>query len=172
MPPANATFTWLRPVIPLPSYLIETMMWPFNYTLASPGARSAVLTHLLLVLHICVSKWLVAYSTPSHYLNQCWVIVNWTLRNKLQWNLKKLNLWFIKMCLKVPRNGSHFVQGRWVNLKVRVTYIRNPNLVISVPVDICSNNNIHLDIIHFAYIFVDQTTFPHIATAFLNMSIS
>ena len=23
---------------------------------------------------------------PSHYLNQCWVIVNWTLGNKLQWN--------------------------------------------------------------------------------------
>ena len=23
----------------------------------------------------------------SHYLNQCWHIVNWTLRNKLQWNL-------------------------------------------------------------------------------------
>ena len=23
---------------------------------------------------------------PSHYLNQCWNIVNWTLRNKLQWD--------------------------------------------------------------------------------------
>ena len=22
---------------------------------------------------------------PNHYLNQCWNIVNWTLRNKLQW---------------------------------------------------------------------------------------
>ena len=30
--------------------------------------------------------WLVAWSAPSHYLNQCWHIVNWTLRNKLQWN--------------------------------------------------------------------------------------
>ena len=44
--------------------------------------------------HICVSEsgqhwfreWLVAYSAPSHYLNQCWVIVNWTLRNTLLWN--------------------------------------------------------------------------------------
>ena len=26
------------------------------------------------------------YSTPSHYLNQCWDIVNWTLRNKRLWN--------------------------------------------------------------------------------------
>ena len=55
-----------------------------------------ILTHLPLVSHICVSesgqhwfrKWLVACSAsaPSHYLNQCWVTVNWTLRNNLQWN--------------------------------------------------------------------------------------
>ena len=32
-----------------------------------------------------VQVMVVAYSTPSHYLNQYWVIVNWTLRNKLQW---------------------------------------------------------------------------------------
>ena len=32
--------------------------------------------------------WLVAWTTPGHYLNQCWSIVNCTLRNKLQWNLK------------------------------------------------------------------------------------
>ena len=24
---------------------------------------------------------------PSHYLDQCWIIVNWTLGNRLQWNL-------------------------------------------------------------------------------------
>ena len=30
--------------------------------------------------------WLVAWSAPNHYLNQCWNIVNWTLRNKIQWN--------------------------------------------------------------------------------------
>ena len=28
-------------------------------------------------------------SAPSHYLNQCWHIVKWTLRNKFQWNLIK-----------------------------------------------------------------------------------
>ena len=26
---------------------------------------------------------------PSHYPNQCWNIVNWTLRNKLQWNFNR-----------------------------------------------------------------------------------
>ena len=50
------------------------------------------LTHLLLAPHICVwesgqhwfRQWLVTYSTPNHYLYQCWVILNWTLRNKFQ----------------------------------------------------------------------------------------
>ena len=28
-----------------------------------------------------------AWSVPSHYLNQCWFIVNWNLGNKLQLNL-------------------------------------------------------------------------------------
>ena len=32
--------------------------------------------------------WLVALLAPSHYLNQCWNIVNWTIGNKSQWNLK------------------------------------------------------------------------------------
>ena len=32
--------------------------------------------------------WLVTCSTPSHYLKQHWNIVNSSLRNKLQWNLK------------------------------------------------------------------------------------
>ena len=28
---------------------------------------------------------------PSHYLKQCWNIVNWTLRNKLQWSFKRIS---------------------------------------------------------------------------------
>ena len=40
--------------------------------------------------HICFSEsgqhWLVPYSAPSHYLDQCLVNVNGTIRNKLQWN--------------------------------------------------------------------------------------
>ena len=52
--------------------------------------------------HICVTKlshhwfilWLVAWS-PSHYLTQCWNIVNWTLSNKLQWNPNRNSYIFI-----------------------------------------------------------------------------
>ena len=32
----------------------------------------------------------------SHYLNQCWNIVNWTLRNKLQWKCEQNLHIFIK----------------------------------------------------------------------------
>ena len=53
--------------------------------------------------HICVSEsgehlftqWLVAYSAPSHYLNQCWVIVNWTPGNKVQWDVNQITKLFI-----------------------------------------------------------------------------
>ena len=41
-------------------------------------------------------QWLVAWPAPSHYLNQCWNIVNWTLRNKFQWNLKQNSYIFIQ----------------------------------------------------------------------------
>ena len=54
---------------------------------------------------------------PSHYLNQCLVIVNWTLRNKFQWNFRsKYKTFHTRKCICKYRlrNGGHFVQGRWV----------------------------------------------------------
>ena len=41
-------------------------------------------------------KWHVVCSVASHYLNQCWIIVNWALRNKLQWNLNRNSYIFIQ----------------------------------------------------------------------------
>ena len=50
----------------------------------------------------CFIWWLVAWSLPSHYLNQFWNIVNWTLRNKLQWIFfEMLAFSFNKMLLKM-----------------------------------------------------------------------
>ena len=66
----------------------------------------------------CFRYWPVAYSAPNHYLNQCWVIVNWALRNKLQWNFNQNTILFIHENASKKyrlRNGGHFVQGRWVN---------------------------------------------------------
>ena len=39
--------------------------------------------------------WLVAWSAPSHYLNQCWIIINSNHRNKLRWNPRRNSSIFI-----------------------------------------------------------------------------
>ena len=88
--------------------------------MASQGHNE--LTHLPLVLHICISEsgqhWLVVYSAPSQYLNQCWVIVNWTLGNKLQWDCNQNTKIFIH------KNASEYIvceiaiilsRRKWVN---------------------------------------------------------
>ena len=59
------------------------------------------LTHWGRVTHICVSKLTIigsgdAWPAPSHYLNQCWNVVNWTLENKLQWNFNQNSNIFIQ----------------------------------------------------------------------------
>ena len=42
---------------------------------------------------ICVGNTTMA---QSHYLNQCWNIVNWNLRNKRQWNCNRNSYIFIQ----------------------------------------------------------------------------
>ena len=37
-----------------------------------------------------------AYSAPRHYLIQCWIIVNRTHMNKLQWNVNQHTTFFIR----------------------------------------------------------------------------
>ena len=73
----------------------------FNLHVSLP---TFMISHWGRVTHICVRKlgyhWfrqcLVAWSAPSHHLNQFWYIVNWTPRNKLQWNLKRNSYVFIQ----------------------------------------------------------------------------
>ena len=36
-------------------------------------------------------------SAPSQYLDQCWNIVNWTLRNKIQWSINHNSYIFIQV---------------------------------------------------------------------------
>ena len=52
-------------------------------------------------------------SAPSHYLNICWLIANWTHRNKLLWNLNQnTKIFYSWKCIRKCwlRNGVHFVQ--------------------------------------------------------------
>ena len=46
--------------------------------------------------HHCFRYWFVICSVPSHYLNQRWPIVNWTIRNEFQWNLNLNSSIFIQ----------------------------------------------------------------------------
>ena len=55
---------------------------------------------------------------PSHYLNQCWVIVNWTLRNKFQWNFNENEIPFVHENASeniVCETAAILSRGRWVN---------------------------------------------------------
>ena len=87
--------------------------------------------------------WLVAYPTSSHYLNQCWNIVNWTLGNKLQWNINR-NLYISieenafengvwKMAATVPR--PQWVNQCWLihwTLRNKLQWNLNKNAIISI----------------------------------------
>ena len=83
------------PTSPMISTILSLAMAKFSDTMKF---ATYPLTHWSRVTHICVSKLsilgsdngrLVAWSAPSHYLNQYWDIVNLTLGNKLQWNLNR-----------------------------------------------------------------------------------
>ena len=72
-----------------------------RHAIAHP--QGSYMFHLPLVPHICVResgqhwfrRWLVGCSAPSHYPNQCGFIVNWTLKNQLQWNFNQNTKIFI-----------------------------------------------------------------------------
>ena len=111
---------------------------------------NTVLTHLPLELHICISEsgqqcfrqLLVAYSAPSHYLKQCWVIVNWNLsmlRNNLQWNFNQNTVLFIHENASeniVCKMVAILSRGRWVN--------RNPTIHKSYYDIIQYNTSFHI----------------------------
>ena len=54
------------------------------------------LIHWGRVVHICIGNPTIIASSPSHYLNQCWNIVHWTLPNKLPGNLNQNSYIFIQ----------------------------------------------------------------------------
>ena len=55
---------------------------------------------------------LVLRQVTSHYLHQCWLIVNWTpMINELRGNLNQIHLFSLKKCISKCglKNGGHFV---------------------------------------------------------------
>ena len=79
--------------------------------------------------HICVSKLTIIGSnnglSPSHYLNQCWYIVYWTLRNEILIKIHTFS--FTKMHLKWRlQNGGHFVAASmwWLKLDMNTLKVK------------------------------------------------
>ena len=83
------------------------------------------LTHLPLVPHTNVDAqchhwfryWLVAFSVPTHYLTQCWVVFDSALRSKLQWNLNRNPITSIELnAFKLPsgKMAAILSRERWV----------------------------------------------------------
>ena len=66
----------------------------------------------------CFRQWLVAFSAPSHYLNQFWFVVNWTLRSNFLWNSNRNTTLFIDENASdnvVCEMADILSRGKWVN---------------------------------------------------------
>ena len=88
-----ASCTWFRRGVlcdPGFSWYLTTAV---SYVRLGRQSDNILLTHCSRVTHIFVSKfgrclfrwWLVLRSMSSHYLNQCWFIAIWTVKNKFHY---------------------------------------------------------------------------------------
>ena len=83
--------------------MTSSLTWISNQLKEFVLYAESLAAHWGRMTHICVSKltrhcfrlWLGARSVPSHYLIQCWIIVNSTSRNIFQWNSKHNSNFFI-----------------------------------------------------------------------------
>ena len=83
----NPTFHWFLLIFyTLHSNTIHwKMFWfQFHHSLRPSDAYMRQWTN-----HHWFREGLVAWTAPSHYLKQCWIIVDWTLKNKFQWHLNR-----------------------------------------------------------------------------------
>ena len=72
---------------------------------------------------------------PSHHLNKCWVIVNWTLMNKLQWNFNRIKKTFVQenVCQNIVCEMASILSRVLVNSSwPSATYMRR-NFLCSSP---------------------------------------
>ena len=76
------------------------------------------------ITHHWFRQWLVAWSAPSHYLNQYWNIVNSNLWNKLQWNLKR------NSCIFIQENAFESVVCETAAILSRPQCVNAPDLVM------------------------------------------
>ena len=111
--------------------------------------------------HHWFSQWLGAWSAPSHYLNQCWNAVNWTLKNKLKWNFNPNSNIFIQENAfesAVCEMAAILSRPQCVNIKGKSCQFEEFDQImvlmdISDFMCICCNRNIY-QYIAYVYIYV------------------
>ena len=86
----------------------------------------------------CFRKWLVACPVPSHYMNQCWPIVIWTIGSKLPRNSNWNKIFsFIKMRFKVSSaKWRSFLSGSRVNsgiIRIILHFVSYLGTIITFP---------------------------------------
>ena len=88
--------------------------------------------------HHLFRQWLGAWPATSHYLNQCWDFVNWTLRNKLSEYLIKLYTFeFKKMHFKMS-------SGKWRPFCLSLNVLNSRALLMARKLCITSYMDIHM----------------------------
>ena len=60
-----------------------------------------LITHRSRVTHGCIKAIIGSDDWFGHFLNQCWIIVNWTTGNKFQWNWNKNTICIRKNNLEI-----------------------------------------------------------------------
>ena len=48
------------------------------------------------ICHHWFRKWLAIWPVTSHFLNHCWLIINWTLTDIFQWNFHQIRTFWLK----------------------------------------------------------------------------
>ena len=129
-------FTWrkcfLIDLIDNKSALDQTMAWQrqaiiwTNQWWLNSSRPSDVYIYMIYIYmrqwinHHWLRQWLVAWPTPSYYVNQCWNIVNWTLGAKLQRNLNR------NSCILFQENAFENVVWKMVAILIRPQCVNLP----------------------------------------------
>ena len=87
---------------------------------------------------------------PSHYLNQCWKIVNRTPKNKLQWNLNRNSYIFIQW------DAFKNVVCKMVSISSRPQWVKVPPNHMIMPLH---GNTFHI----MGFLFGESTSYQWIA---------
>ena len=91
-----------------------------------------------------------AWTAPSHYLNQRWNIVNWTLGNKLQWNFNRNSNIFIEENTfenVVCEMASLLSRPQCVNVEPWLRAIQAPSHCLNQWIVMLSQEYVHISLL-------------------------